>query len=181
MKFSPVQLLQVAFTRVRVEIDAAHAPAEPLNPFTHVFVFDGVNIATEFSFGEVDPDHERGQLYRVNLQVVVDNVPLPEQTGQTFSPYQIDIEVGGVVAIPRGAEQLGPPQDLASVNGASLLWSAIREQVLTLTSRMSAGPAMLPTVHFHDLKKGPPPAAPDTTPKRRTRASVKAPASDIQS
>jgi hypothetical protein len=181
MKLSPVQLLQAAFTRVRVELDIAHAPSEPLNPLTQVFVFDGVNIATEFGFGEVDLDHERGQLYRVNLRVVVDNVPLPEQTGQTFSPYQIDIEVGGVVAIPHGAEKLGPPQDLASVNGASLLWSAIREQVLTLTSRMSAGPAMLPTVHFHDLKKGPPPAAPDVTPKRRTRASVKAPASDIQS
>ena len=41
---------------------------------------------------------------------------------------------------------------MAIVNGAGLLWSAIREQVLNLTSRMRAGPVMLPTVHFHDLK-----------------------------
>jgi hypothetical protein len=60
-----------------------------------------------------------------------------------------------VVTVPPGAEKLAPPEDLAAVNGAALLWSAIREQVLALTSRMPAGPAMLPTVHFHDLKRQP--------------------------
>lgn len=41
----------------------------------------------------------------------------------------------------------------STVNGASLLWSTIRVQVLSITSRMQAGPVMLPTVHFHDLRK----------------------------
>ena len=55
--------------------------------------------------------------------------------------------------LSRGAEKLGSAHDLVTVNGAALLWSAIREQLLTLTSRMPAGPVMLPTVHFHDLKQ----------------------------
>ena len=48
---------------------------------------------------------------------------------------------------------MADPEDLAAVNGASMLWSAVREQVLTITSRMRAGPVVLPSVHFHDLKK----------------------------
>lgn len=59
-----------------------------------------------------------------------------------------------MVVVPKGAEQLAPPEDLAAVNGTSLLWSAVREQVLSLTSRMPAGPVMLPTMNFYDLKKG---------------------------
>jgi hypothetical protein len=86
-----------------------------------------------------------------------------------------------VVLLPNGAEKLGLPRDLVTVNGAALLWSAIREQLLTLTSRMPVGPVMLPTVHFHDLKQGTPehgaaaaaPAAPAVGSARARRVSVK--------
>jgi hypothetical protein len=93
---------------------------------------------------------------------MVDNLTQPEAVNQKYSPYTIDIATEDVVLVPNGAEKLGQPEDLAIVNGTSLLWSAIREQVLSLTARMRAGPVMLPTVHFHDLKKQAPqqPAAP---------------------
>jgi hypothetical protein len=155
VKPSPIQLLQLFFKQVRVEVDPAHIPAEPANPLTSAFVFDGISIQTEFGIGEIDPDHERGRMFLTTLRVIVDNKPLPKEEGQKFSPYKIDIAVDGVVAIPKGAEKLAPPESLAAVNGASLLWSAVREQVLSLTARMPAGSVMLPTVHFHDLKKEP--------------------------
>lgn len=153
MKPSPIQLLQVMFRHVRVELDPDHLPPEVPNPLTSVFSFDGVSIQTEFGIGQADPDHDRGRLYFTSLQVTIDNGANPEAKDQKFAPYQIDVAVEGLVLVPTGAEKLGPPEDLASVNGAVMLWSVIREQVLALTSRMRAGPVMLPTVHFHDLKR----------------------------
>lgn len=153
MKPSPVQLLQLMFKHVRVELDPSHLPAEMVNPLTSAFTFDGVNLQSEVGFGLADAEHERGKMYFVELRVVVDNEPVGDQTEQRFCPYKIDVAAVGTILIPKSAEVLADPEDLASVNGASLLWSAVREQVLTITSRMNAGPVMLPTVHFHDLKK----------------------------
>ena len=153
MKPSPIQLLQLFFKHVRVEIDPEHILPEPPNPLTSVFVFDGISIQTEFGIGEIDPDHERGRMFLTTLRVIVDNKSLPKAKEQKFSPYRIDVAVDGVLAISKGAEKLAPPESLAAVNGASLLWSAVREQVLSLTARMPAGSVMLPTVHFHDLKQ----------------------------
>ena len=151
MKPSPIQLLRLSFKHVKVELDPAHVPEKVPNPLEAVFTFDGVTVHTEVGIGEA-PGQDGGHMYFMELKLVVDNVPLPASPRQKFSPYLIDIAAEGVVRVPEGAEQLGPPEDLAIVNGAGLLWSAIREQVLNLTSRMRAGPVMLPTVHFHDLK-----------------------------
>jgi hypothetical protein len=153
MKPSPIQLLQVTFKRVYVEIDKEHAPEGSANPMNSVFLFDGVSITTEVVLAELDMAHERGPLYLVSLQLLVDNKASANEPSRNFSPYLIDIEAAGVILLPKGAEKLAAPRDLVSVNGSSLLWSAIREQLLTLTSRMPAGPVMLPTVHFHDLKQ----------------------------
>lgn len=153
MKPAPVQLLQVMFKKVSVEWDERHAPQEPPNPFTTTFMFDGVDLTTEFSIGELDLNHERGRMYLVSLRLAVDNEPREDKEDQKYSPYLIDVEARGVVLIPNGAEKLAPPEDLAAVNGASLLWSALREQVLTVSSRMMAGQVMLPTMNFLDLRK----------------------------
>lgn len=174
MKPSPIQLLQLTFKRVYVEIDYAHAPTEPPNPLTTVFVFDGVSITTEVGMAEVDMDHERGPIYLVSLQVLIDNNAEANELDRKFSPYRIDIEAAGIVQLAKGTDGLGPSHDLVTVNGASLLWSAIREQLLTLTSRMPAGPVMLPTVHFHDLKQPTTEPAENLTPKVKPKKAAKA-------
>ena len=184
MKPSPIQLLQLMFKRVSVELDAKHLPPEIPNPLISAFTFDGIGIQTEVGFGEADPDHERGRVFFIELRVGVDNKPDAQVSDQKVSPYAIDVAVEGIVLVPKGAERLGPPEDLAAVNGASLLWSAVREQVLAITSRMRAGPAMLPTVHFHDLKQNaakPAALAAETTKalpaaKKATRAKPALPA-----
>ena len=154
MKASPIQLLQLMFKHVKVELDPEHLPAEVPNPLTSVFTFDGVGVHSEVGIGEPDPDHEKGTLFFVGLRVVVDNVPDPERLEQKFAPYKVDVAAEGVFLVPKSAEQQPEDaEDLAVVNGASMLWSAVREQVSMLTSRMRAGPVVLPTVQFHDLKK----------------------------
>jgi preprotein translocase subunit SecB len=154
MKLAPIQLIQV-FKRVHVELDAQHAPENPINPLLEAFVFDGIPVSTEFGIGLVDANDERGQMYLTSLRVVVDNKAPEGKTLPKYSPYLIDVEAGGVVLLSKGAEKLGRAEDLVSVNGASLLWSSIREQVLSLTARMPAGPVTLPTVNFHDLRLKP--------------------------
>ena len=169
MKPSPVQLMQLMFKHVKVELDPAHLPAEVPNPLTSVFTFDGVSLQSEVGIGEADPDHERGTVFFVELRVVVNK-------DQKYAPYKVDVAVECVVLIPKGAEQLADAEDLAAVNVASMLWSAVREQVLTITSRMRAGPVVLPSVHFHDLKKrneAPEVAAPPAIAVKRVRRSAK--------
>lgn len=174
MKPSPIQLLRLTFKHVNVALDPAHLPPEIPNPLEAVFTFDGVTIHTEVGIGEADPQ-DNGRLYFLELKVLIDNIAQPEVANQKYSPYKIDVATEGVVLVPKGAEKLGPPEDLAIVNGTGLLWSAIREQVLSLTARMRAGPVMLPTVHFHDLKKQAP-QQPAATPEAEQSAAP-APAS----
>lgn len=152
MKPSPIQLLRLNFKHVNVALDPSHLPPEIPNPLEAVFTFEGVKIHTEVGVGETERQ-DNGQFYFLELRVVIDNLAQLDSPSQKFSPYTIDIATEGVVLVPNGAESLGSPEDLAVVNGTSLLWSAVREQVLSLTARMRAGPVMLPTVHFHDLRK----------------------------
>lgn len=151
MRPSPIQLLRLMFKRINIELDPANQPAEIPNPLQGVLTFDGVTVHTEVGIADAVPQ-DGGSIFFLELRLLVDNRVQPELPQQKFSPYTIDIAGEAVVLVPSGAEQLGPPEDLAIVNGAGLLWSAIREQVLNTTSRMRAGPVMLPTVHFHDLK-----------------------------
>ncbi len=153
MKVSPVQLAHVAFRRVYVEVDIEHMDPPSPEGFDAHAMFDGVMVKTEVSTTRLDDNDRRGIPYFLTLRVVVDNAPDPDNPDQKFSPYKIDVEVGGGVIVAHGAEHLGNPEDLASVNGTSLLWGAVREQVAGLTSRMVVGTALLPSVHFQDLRK----------------------------
>jgi hypothetical protein len=179
---SPIHLLQLLFKRVHVEIDEAHAPAEPLNPMTTVFVFHGVSLTTEITLSEVDMNNVQGPMYAVTLRLLVNNQASADEPERKFSPYQIDIEANGLILLPKGAERFGPPRDLVTINGAGLLWSAIREQLLNLTSRMAAGPVMLPTVHFQDLKEAVPmPVLAETTTSDKPPRKRSAPKKKLES
>jgi preprotein translocase subunit SecB len=179
MKPSPIQLLQLSYKRVCVEIDPNHTLTDTPNPMANPFDFSGVSLTTETGLGELDLANERGQLYLVSLRLVVNNEASADEPERRFSPYLIDVEAAGVILLHKGAEKLGPPHDLVMVNGAAMLWSALREQVSTLTSRMVAGPAMLPTVHFQDLKQGavepPAPPAPPTPAATKAKRAKSAP------
>lgn len=151
MRTAPIQLSQISFRRVNVELDAARVPEDGSVPQDVSFDFDGVNVATHVSFSPADESEAAGTAFFLALRVVIDNQVSGEKDLR-FSPYLVDIEAGAVVRALPGTEDLGDVEDLVVVNGTSLLWSAIREQVSNLTARMPAGAVMLPTVNFHDLK-----------------------------
>src|SRR3546814_590361 len=176
MKASPIQLQQLSFRRVNVEFDVERHNAGELDLVDKSLAFDNVRIATHVGLAPMDQEEEPGKRFLLTLQVVIDN-KIPED-GSTSkpSPYLIDIEVGAVILVAKGAEALGDMEDIVVVNGTSLLWSAIREQVCNLTARMPLGLATLPTVHFQDLRKQPPtsnPAPPKPAKPRATKPAAK--------
>lgn len=152
MKPSPVQLLQLTFRKVSVEVDERHMPEEPPNPLLSVFSFSGVVLQTTVGFGDAESMDKDGAVFQLTLDLLVDNEQAADEPDQRFSPYLLDLRASALVKVQPGAEKLAPPRDLAIVNGAALMWSALREQVATVTSRMPLGQVLLPTVHFHDLK-----------------------------
>lgn len=151
MKPAPAHILQLFFRWVRVEIDEEHLPPEPINPLVAAHWLEGVKISSECGTFLVDETHEHGTLYMTSLRVRIENERTVEDAEQKFSPYKIDVEARATVLVIKGAELLGNVEDIAAVNGTSMVWSAIREQVATITSRMPAGPLVLPSMNFRDV------------------------------
>ncbi len=169
MKQSPTQMLQLFFRWVRIELDESQLPEEPMNPLIAAHWLEGVTIESEFSIALLDDANERGRMYMASLRVQIANEPSADGSGKNFSPYKIDVDARATVLVLKGAETLAPPEDMAAVNGASLIWSAIREQVASVTARMLAGPLVLPSMSFRDLK-----------PSERTASVVEQPDNPIE-
>ena len=77
-------------------------------------------------------------------------VILKSNDPQTPFPYEADISIQGLVEVHESfpAEKR---EQLAVVNGLGLLYSAIREMVLTVTARLANGPLCLPTLNFTEV------------------------------
>lgn len=151
MRSSPVQLVHLVFDKVCVELDPRHAPQEPYG-FKSGFMFEGVLFKTEVGFEEVEGAAPEEQVFEISLALAVENKKQKDRKNQRFSPYLLEVKGRAIVRMHKTASRLAPLEDLAVVNGAALIWGAMREHVANLTSRMPAGQILLPTVNFHDLK-----------------------------
>lgn len=171
MKAAPIQLHQLSFRRVSVELDVDRLNAGEFDQTDKHFAFDGVLIATNVGFTPMEQGDTQEKNFLLTLQVVIDNKVPDDGSATKPSPYLVDVEAGAIVRVANGAEVHGDVEDLALVNGTSLLWSAIREQVCNLTARMSAGLATLPTVHFQDLRKPTVATAPVQPKRSKSRAT----------
>ena len=68
-------------------------------------------------------------------------------------PYSFAIELFGVVACNQALNEEEEHEHLFVVNSVSILYSAIRDQLLTLSARYPYGPMMLPSLDFRSLAK----------------------------
>ena len=151
MKSSPVQLLQLLFEKVAIELDERHASTEPPG-VTPPFSFEGVTLKTTVGIAELERMGAAVHLFQVSFELFVENKKSKSKKPQRFCPYLLHLKAKCLVHVPVAAASLASVQDLALVNGAALIWSSMREQVAGVTSRMSAGQILLPTVHFQDLR-----------------------------
>lgn len=129
------------------------------------FNFDGVMIGESIKT-QVFTEPDGRQTYGVNLRITIDN-----EKGKT-APYKVDIEISGNFAIIKKIEE-EKREEMAIVNGCAILYSAIREQIMALTSRCLNGTLILPTVNFYDKIKREiaPPEIKKSTRKRAVKES----------
>ncbi|MQM29617.1 MAG: hypothetical protein CRU78_03325 [Candidatus Accumulibacter phosphatis] len=140
MQPSPIQLKNMSYLGIKVwpRYGAEEASTDPFD-FNGVIIGEGVEVA-------VLPEGAKDTIYAVRLHIKIAN-----EEGAP-APYDLDIEVAGIFEI---SDKVTPDEreNMITINGCAVLYSAIRDQVLTLTSRSSLGPLMLPTVNFLDHKK----------------------------
>lgn len=141
MQSSPLQLKEYNFTLVHVKA-REDAPPHP----DGLLDMDGVMIDERIQWGLADQESQDPLWFGLKLYVGILN-----KSGNTI-PYDIEIEVQGLFSF----DQIVPKEQresLLMVNGSSVLYSVMREQVLSLTARGAYGPVMLPTVNFLDHKQ----------------------------
>lgn len=174
MQLSPLQLLEYTFDGVSVipvegyEADPAFAPGL-------VFFPGKLAMSADTGLALLD-EKEKYSDFGVKLTLRVG----PKEDAQ--APYNIQVSIRGIVRmhLTQVDGQAEERRVRALVNGASLLYGAVREMVSTVTSRSAHGPLLLPSLNFQDLVRHEPervmPAAlPTLVPvKRRAKAKAKA-------
>lgn len=124
---SPLQLKEHRFTKVSVETIPLGLPGKPCQ------------VTTRLAWGKLG---EEGRMWRVQLGVEFGN---PD--GREDCPYKGEAEVVGLFGVADAWPE-AQVENLVRVNGASLLYSAVREMVLSITARASHGAFTLPTLSF---------------------------------
>ena len=172
MRPSPIQLRHVIYTKVAV----APTVSERDSPSAAIgFNFDGVNIHAKVGVASKPGQQENPRDFLIDLEITIDNAE-----GKA-APYNVDIGVIGVFNVLPGLPK-EKRENLVTVNGASILYGAIREIVLSLTSRFASGALTLPGMNFEDAaplaKNGAIRSTPSTqtaeqkpSPPRRTKKS----------
>lgn len=145
---SPLQLKAHRFTQLHLEAVPQGVPGTP------------VELENRLSWGRL----EKSPLeWRVELHVSF--APSESQPG----PYKGSADVIGFFEVAESWPEENR-ETLVTVNGASLLYGAIREMILTLSSRCSHGEFLLPTLRFSPPEQEAAPKPPQKKPTKK-RAS----------
>lgn len=147
MKSSPVQLLQS--TIEKISVDANLEFDSKITPFGEDVELQVREICEPFpdfwNAQERTPPIEElpARTYLVRLAIRSN----PEKSKEI--PYSFELIFSGVVAsVPSFVDM--PAADSARQYGLAMLYGAMREQFLTMTSRMPHGARLLPTASFMD-------------------------------
>jgi preprotein translocase subunit SecB len=127
---SPLQLRSHWFTHISVHANPGGTPDGPLT------------LDPVISF---EKNAENQNQWILALQIITKSSDL-----QKPFLYQADIAIQGVVEV-REDFQADKRDQLAVVNGLSILYSAIREMLLTATARSGPGMMCLPTLNFIEM------------------------------
>lgn len=143
MQLSPLQLEDLRFVHICIE------PRELPDVKDFDKVFTPYEFANTKFTSTVEHTHASDDEESSTTKFIVGlTLQLPDE-GDTPPPYIIDVKCIGYFTISKAA--FPDPikrYDVGVVNGASLLYGAIRELVATTTSRLWYGKMFLPAVNF---------------------------------
>lgn len=169
MQLSPLQLMEYTFDGVSVMPVDGYVPDPAFAP-SLVFFPGKLAMSADTGLALLD-EQEKYTDFGVKLNLRVG----PKEAAQ--APYNILVSVRGTVRMHLTLTQ-GQAEERrvrALVNGASLLYGAVREMVSTITSRSAHGPLLLPSLSFQDLANQQPDslasaALPAAAPAKRKKA-----------
>lgn len=162
MQPSQIQLLDMRYLGIKVWPRETEKDDEQ---DAEQFDFNGVLIGEKINVYPFSKD-DANSVYVVMLNILIEN-----KEGKT-APYDIDVCVAGHFSVHKNVTK-ERVVNLVTVNGCSILYSAIRELVMTLTIRSINGMLTLPTVNFLDkIPENSPPEKEDS-PKPEKAAKKK--------
>lgn len=145
MQLSPLQLLEYVFDGVSVQPVKGYKIDPEVSP-NLVFFPGKLSISAEVGI-DLLAEESKYSDYGVSLSLKVG--PKSDE----LAPYEVHVTVKGLVRmhLVQADGQAEERRVRALVNGVSLLFGAVRELVMTITSRSVHGPFLLPSVSFADL------------------------------
>ena len=141
MQPSNIQLQEFFYLAIKVAARPNTNEEAEVVPFD----FNGVHIAEGVELSVIDSNKENPKLFAVKLRIVVEN-----KEGK-LAPYDVDVEAAGIFEV-LPSMPIEEREEFVLINGCSVIFGAIRDQLLTLTSRSVRGPLLLPTVTFLDYR-----------------------------
>lgn len=145
MQLSPLQLLEYVFDGVSVQPVEGYKIDPEVSP-NLVFFPGKLSISAEVGI-DLLAEESKYSDYGVSLALKVG--PKSDE----LAPYEVHVMVKGLVRmhLTQADGHADERRVRALVNGVSLLYGAVRDQVMTITSRSVHGPFLLPSVSFADL------------------------------
>lgn len=142
MQPSPIQLQELTYSVFSVKARSDFV----LPPNQTGFDFNDVMIGESIEVNLLDNPNDPSS-FAIHLVIEINN-----QEGKK-APYDLKIGVVGLFDVNKSAVKAEDRAELVEVNGCAMLYGAIRDLVLHLTSRSIHGALMLPTVNFLDRRK----------------------------
>lgn len=142
MQPSPIQLKDMSYIGFKVW---ARSLTEAEQESIGTFDFNDVMIGESIEYASIG-NQDDPESYAVKLKITISN-----EEGKK-APYDVDVEVAGLFSIDKKIP-LSDREDFIVVNGCAILYGAIRDLILNLTTRSGNGALLLPTVNFLDHRK----------------------------
>lgn len=138
MKPSAIKLLGLRYTTVKI---IPQLLEEFDNQDFETFDFEGVEIGEDSQIFPLDENNST--LFGVMFKFIIEN------TGGKICPYDIEFSAIGHFKVSKKIPE-NKRKEFVIVNGCSIIYGAIREQVMTITARSIHGILILPVAHFLD-------------------------------
>jgi preprotein translocase subunit SecB len=165
MDLSPLQLKHYHFTEFSVVASTNVRPEDVETGGTPYPLFEDVEYDAEVLLGTFNHTEPDANLFVLQVKVF----GAPTSASSKF-PYTFSVCAEGVFEITHSGD-ISERKRIVVVNGAGVLYGAIREQLLSTTSRCSHGAMLLPTADFRSLREDDK-SAPPQKPKKARASTV---------
>lgn len=142
MRPAPVRLEHYHLTALSLTPDEDYSPNFDDGLYPR---FSEADFSIRVRLGESEGDDDQRYLVHLDLSGT------PKESGKF--PYTFTLGADAIVGFHGKKPDVEVLRDLVLVNGASLLYSALREVLVSLSGRFPNGPMMLPSVNFLDLRE----------------------------